>query len=678
MRAILVLAAGVITCTDAWSGDIHKIIAQIATDSSLLSEGALEYILEHFPDTHTRSAADALVPIADWADSVRSSDDFHFTYTPFRACRPFDPAQDCGHGPSKGRCLVTGIQLYFDRASNMSLTAFERREAIKFLVHLVADATQPLHTGFREDAGGNAIILAYPAEMPLHDLWDHGLMDGYRASQKRASWEAIADMLTLKAVDRRATIELGSTSFVDRSFAVRMVSDTVMNATCKSAYSFAGPVSWIETGYAADRAYTMSRSAVVLSQLIKAGVWLAQVLNEVAKIYSARTGAVRAIAKESARAAFVPTTPLPTSGAIPTHNYFSVIELHFDPEAHLYTTEAEEARPAAGAGAGAGALRPKPTPPSVDDEALMAAAAAENAKHVHFGIQMDALVLVKSNGLYIITSRIIADREVGALYALEVVLNVGAAPVPFYFARTVFPSEILLKQEFVTTVFTYLSGALSAVGVESLVRSTSGQIIASPMVSPFAGFLAGIDREREREDAALAARIGASVPPFDIKSARTQSDAAFARQAGKMVILYTEKIQLLSTAELLRNDPGIQRLRVNRFMLAQGSILFIDVRLHDGGLTNSISKTISRVATMPANTRLSKEVASANPKILAALFQIGQELSDDRGPPVGGTPVVRSVVEVQQPGPRAWRLLDIILEEAPTCSLQYILNHKRL
>ena len=655
IAVVVVIFFGLVARTHSWSGDSHMIIAKIASTPSLLSETALDYLLEHFPDTHTRSAADALVPIADWADSVRSSDDFHFTYTPFRACRPFDPAQDCGHGPSKGRCLVTGIQLYFDRASNMSLTAHERLLAIQFLVHLVADATQPLHTGFREDAGGNAIILADPTEMSLHELWDHGLMDGYRASQRKASWEAIAEMLTLKAVDRRATIELGATSFVDRSFAARMVSDTVMNATCKSAYSFAGPGSWIETGYAADRAYTMTRSAVVLSQLMKAGVWLAQVLNEVAKIYSARTGAVRAIAKESARAAFVPTTPLPTSGAIPTHNYFSVIELHFDPEAHLYTTEAEEARPAAGAGA----LRPKPTPPSVDDEALMAAAAAENAKHVHFGIQMDALILIKRRGRYLVTSPSALVSGTGGLYVVEIFLRAGAAPVPFQFARAVFHSELILTQALVTTVFSYLSGSplAAAVGVD-------GNVTAGRIICPLDDMRTATGRRRtDGREYEIAARISASVPDVGIVSAGALSDVDFVRQSRKMMVLSGEKVSLLSYAELLKGDVGIQRLRVNRFALTGGCLLFVDVRVHDGDLSNKIAETIMRVNRLPANLAHARAVMKENPKLVLAIVQIEQSLSPNPGPPVGGTAVVRTIHQLPNPASLSYPTFDIILVE---------------
>jgi hypothetical protein len=57
------------------------------------------------------------------------------------------------------------------------------RNALKFVIHLVADLHQPLHVGFEKDRGGNWFNLRRPEDMPeihkdtvnLHVLWDHAL-----------------------------------------------------------------------------------------------------------------------------------------------------------------------------------------------------------------------------------------------------------------------------------------------------------------------------------------------------------------------------------------------------------------------------------------------------------------------------------------------------------------------
>ena len=50
--------------------------------------------------------------------------------------------------------------------------------ALKFLVHLVGDLHQPMHTGRSEDSGGNGIkVKLMRKESNLHGLWDSGLID---------------------------------------------------------------------------------------------------------------------------------------------------------------------------------------------------------------------------------------------------------------------------------------------------------------------------------------------------------------------------------------------------------------------------------------------------------------------------------------------------------------------
>ncbi|RZK38083.1 MAG: S1/P1 Nuclease [Pedobacter sp.] len=61
---------------------------------------------------------------------------------------------------------------------NPSKSKQEQVFALKFLVHLVGDIHQPMHTGHSEDSGGNGIkIKLMRKEGNLHGLWDSGLID---------------------------------------------------------------------------------------------------------------------------------------------------------------------------------------------------------------------------------------------------------------------------------------------------------------------------------------------------------------------------------------------------------------------------------------------------------------------------------------------------------------------
>lgn len=59
-----------------------------------------------------------------------------------------------------------------------SLTFDQKNEALKYLVHLVADAHQPMHISRKEDKGGNTIQVRFDNQgTNLHSLWDSKLID---------------------------------------------------------------------------------------------------------------------------------------------------------------------------------------------------------------------------------------------------------------------------------------------------------------------------------------------------------------------------------------------------------------------------------------------------------------------------------------------------------------------
>ncbi len=53
----------------------------------------------------------------------------------------------------------------------------EQLEALKYVVHLVADVHQPLHAGFADDRGGNTYQLqAFGRGTNLHAVWDSQML----------------------------------------------------------------------------------------------------------------------------------------------------------------------------------------------------------------------------------------------------------------------------------------------------------------------------------------------------------------------------------------------------------------------------------------------------------------------------------------------------------------------
>nr|GFC20461.1 endonuclease 2 [Tanacetum cinerariifolium] len=76
--------------------------------------------------------------------------------------------------PNAYNVLVAKIKEMRDPAK----TQAQRAEALIFVVHIVGDMHQPMHTGRAEDKGGNDIKLTYRGkDTNLHSLWDSGLLD---------------------------------------------------------------------------------------------------------------------------------------------------------------------------------------------------------------------------------------------------------------------------------------------------------------------------------------------------------------------------------------------------------------------------------------------------------------------------------------------------------------------
>lgn len=67
--------------------------------------------------------------------------------------------------------------------ANASIEA--KNEALKYLIHLVGDAHQPMHVSRKEDKGGNTIQLRFENKgTNLHSLWDSKLIDKEGLSQE--------------------------------------------------------------------------------------------------------------------------------------------------------------------------------------------------------------------------------------------------------------------------------------------------------------------------------------------------------------------------------------------------------------------------------------------------------------------------------------------------------------
>jgi len=161
----------------AWGRPAHRVVAQLA--QAQLRPGAraeAERLLAGEPEP-------SLSGVSDWADEVREeggaaarrSKRWH--YLDFRggpAGCEYVPARDCPDGD----CVVAAINREFSRLADRRRPDAERAEALKYLVHFVADVHQPLHATPMPDKGGLDFQVAWHGKgRNLHGVWDALILD---------------------------------------------------------------------------------------------------------------------------------------------------------------------------------------------------------------------------------------------------------------------------------------------------------------------------------------------------------------------------------------------------------------------------------------------------------------------------------------------------------------------
>lgn len=139
-------------------------------------------------------AGATLPAIAAWADDVkndrrRETTNWHFVNIPV-GDRPtaFDPRRDCRPDPRRGDCIINALDRQLRLLADRRAPVRVRRDALKFVTHLVADLHQPLHCAERDDDhGGNDVDVALLGERGwnLHSVWDSGLIAESGLSQNK-------------------------------------------------------------------------------------------------------------------------------------------------------------------------------------------------------------------------------------------------------------------------------------------------------------------------------------------------------------------------------------------------------------------------------------------------------------------------------------------------------------
>jgi hypothetical protein len=196
LRVLLLLSTLPATAA-AWGPSGHRIVAELAEGQiSARTRAEVHRLLG-------TSGATSLAEVSNWADDIRddplqrehgrATARLHFVNFSDSHCH-FDAAKTC----PGGQCAVAAIQHYAVTLGDATKSDVERAEALRFLVHIVADIQQPLHAGYRPDRGGNNYQVRVDGKgSNLHKVWDSKVLGsrrlGWAAYTRRLQRQPVSD-----------------------------------------------------------------------------------------------------------------------------------------------------------------------------------------------------------------------------------------------------------------------------------------------------------------------------------------------------------------------------------------------------------------------------------------------------------------------------------------------------
>lgn len=259
----------------AWGTEGHRIVATIAERN--LSDAARQQVEEILADSGMCVNANVLGKmkcVANWADGSRFTThtdtyNWHFVDIPLARAK-YKPAVDCKLDTKKGKCGISGL----DRARRILRVDIKdpnisRAQALMFIIHIVGDLHQPLHTVL-EKTGGNFYFVTYEgADTNLHHVWDSELIltEMRNKSLKEAGYASVLG-------DEMDGVGLAS-------FQQGSPIDWLLEAHgIANNNAYAGLPKVFKKTVALDGDYFTDNISVVNTQLERAGARLAKILNE--------------------------------------------------------------------------------------------------------------------------------------------------------------------------------------------------------------------------------------------------------------------------------------------------------------------------------------------------------------------------------------------------------------
>lgn len=242
----------------AWGVLGHRIVGEVADRYiNAKTRKAIQQIL----------GAESMAMTANWADFIKSDTSYNYLSNWHYVNLPADLSKtdvfsflDHQSGPN----IYNKINEMVTALKNPKSTAVEKKLALRMLIHLIGDLHQPMHTARKEDLGGNRIFLTWFGEKSnLHKVWDESMVDfqqlSYTEYTKAINHPTPAQFITWQKASLKDCV-FESYDICNKIYATGIKNDDKLSYK----YNF----DWIGT---------------VNEQLVKGGIRLAKVLNDIYK-----------------------------------------------------------------------------------------------------------------------------------------------------------------------------------------------------------------------------------------------------------------------------------------------------------------------------------------------------------------------------------------------------------
>ncbi len=231
----------------AWGAQGHKLVAQTA--KAYLNKGIQDSVIKYLGNMSFESAA-------VWMDEVRKDPFFDYMKT----WHYVDFEKDKTYVDTKTPDIVNELEkAILQLEERKKYTPDEVKMNLKLLFHLVGDLHMPLHTGYKDDKGGNTINVKFLGNNTnLHRVWDTEMIESDKNFNDKLS--KMAAKVTKAQIRTIGKIDVSEWMNQSRTL-------------LPEVYNFSNGV--------IDQAYVDKNIPVVETQILNAGIRLASVLNEV-------------------------------------------------------------------------------------------------------------------------------------------------------------------------------------------------------------------------------------------------------------------------------------------------------------------------------------------------------------------------------------------------------------